>query len=320
MNPIRPAHSISEHPEDQLRFLVDCVSSGRRCALVTIVGIVDSASRNIGTHMVVAEDGDYAGSVSSGCIDGSVATFALESLKTGERRRVQLGAGSNYFDLQLPCGGGVDLLIVPDPDMQAVEAVLASLTNRNACALKITPASVSFLGDMPEGGAAADGEFVVPYSPKLRLVLSGRGSELTVFCKLALACGYDVSAFSPDDIDIETCKAYGAAGSRLADTETIPDLGTDPWTAVVVLFHDHDWEPGILKAALAGDAFYIGALGSRRTHANRLETMRKLGTADADLQRITGPIGLVPSMRNATTLAVSTMAEIVDRMNATAAV
>ena len=63
MNPIRPAHSISEHPEDQLRFLVDCVSSGRRCALVTIVGIVDSASRILGTHMFVAEDGDYAGSV-----------------------------------------------------------------------------------------------------------------------------------------------------------------------------------------------------------------------------------------------------------------
>jgi xanthine dehydrogenase accessory factor len=85
-----------------------------------------------------------------------------------------------------------------------------------------------------------------------------------------------------------------------------------------MLFHDHDWEPGILKAALAGDAFYIGALGSRRTHANRLDTLRKLGVSAADLDRITGPIGLVPSMRNATMLAISTMAEIVDRMNSTA--
>jgi xanthine dehydrogenase accessory factor len=282
---------------------------------VTIVGIVDSASRNIGTHMVVAEDGDYAGSVSSGCIDGSVATFALESLKTGKRRRVQLGAGSNYFDLQLPCGGGVDLLIVPDPEIDAVAAVLASLAERRPCALKITPESVSYLDKNVEGGASMDGDFIVSYSPKLRLILTGRGSELTVFCKLAIACGYDVSAFSPDEIDIDTCKAYGATGSRLADTSEVPDLAADPWTAVVMLFHDHDWEPGILKAALASNAFYIGALGSRRTHANRLDTMRRIGTPESELERITGPIGLVPSMRNATMLAVSTMAEIVDRLN-----
>lgn len=318
MTDISPVHSISDHPEDQLRFLVECVTSGRRCALVTIVGIVDSASRNIGTHMVVAESGEYAGSVSSGCIDGSVAAFALDSLKTGERRRVQLGAGSNYFDLQLPCGGGVDLLIVPDPDIDAVSAVLASLEERRPCELRITPESVSFSDDVLDAGAATDGEFVVPYQPKLRLVLAGRGSELTVFCKLALASGFDVSAFSPDDIDIETCRASGARGARLADTAEMPDLDADPWTAVVMLFHDHDWEPSILKTALASDAFYIGALGSRRTQANRLETMRKLGTPDADLERITGPIGLVPSMRNATMLAISTMAEIVDRMNSTA--
>ncbi len=311
MTDTRPVHSISEHPEEQLRFLVERVEAGQRCALVTIVAIVDSASRNVGTHMVVAENGDYVGSVSSGCIDGSVAVFALESLETGERRRVQLGAGSGFIDLQLPCGGGVDLLIVPDPDIDAIRGVLECLDERRACALRISPDSES----RTESSAPSDGDILVPYQPKLRLVLAGRGSELTVFARLALSCGFDVNALSPDEIDVETCIASGAAGTRLVNAAEKPNLEADPWTAIVMLFHDHDWEPSILSAALASDAFYIGALGSRRTHENRLDAMRKLGTSDEALERITGPIGLVPSMRNATMLAISTLAEIAERMN-----
>ncbi len=308
-----PVHDVSEHPEDQLAFLIDRVESGQRCALVTIVGIVDSASRSVGTHMVVAEDGAYVGSVSSGCIDGSVADFALESLKTGERRRVQLGAGSNYFDLKLPCGGGVDLLIVPDPSIDAVRAVATSLDARRACALHITADAVRHAeGSVLEPG---NGDVVVGYRPRLRLVLAGRGSELTVFCRLAVASGFDVAAFSPDNVDVESCRAAGASGTLLSSSAATPDLDADRWTAVVMLFHDHDWEPAILKAALATEAFYIGALGSRRTHANRIDALRKTGVSSAELERITGPIGLVPSMRNATTLTISTLAEIVDRMN-----
>ena len=77
-----PIHSVGEHPEDQLRFLLEKAEAGVQCALITIVGIVDTASRNLGSHMVVAEDGEYAGSVSSGCIDGSVADFALQSIES----------------------------------------------------------------------------------------------------------------------------------------------------------------------------------------------------------------------------------------------
>ena len=309
-----PIHAVGEHPEDQLRFLVEKADAGVRCALVTIVGIVDTASRNLGTHMVVAEDGDYAGSVSSGCIDGSVADFALQSIASGDRRRVQLGAGSNFIDLQLPCGGGVDLLIVPSPDTGVIRRVLAELDERRSCALLITPDSLEFLESTE---AAADEEcFIVRYRPKLRLILAGRGAELTVFCRLVASCGFSVTAYSPDEVDVESCRSFGAEAIHLANTAVRPELTADRWTAIVTLFHDHDWEPNILLAALASEAFYIGALGSRKTHANRLETLGRLGVDDKAQARVTGPIGLVPSMRNATMLSISTLAEIVDRLNA----
>ncbi len=308
MSDHKPVYTVGEHPEDQLRFLVEQSDSGVRTALVTIVGIVDSASRNVGTHMVVSEGGDYAGSVSSGCVDGSVAGFAIESLRTGERRRVRLGAGSPFFDLTLPCGGGVDLLIIPDPDVEAIRRVVTCLDERRPCLLRITEDGVEYSETCRDDA----GVTVVPYEPKLRLVLAGRGAELTVFCKLAVACGFDVLALGPDETDIESCVAFGATGRHLASTSDTPELTADPWTAIVMLFHDHDWEPTILKAALASDAFYIGALGSRKTHANRLEVMRETGASAEDLARIKGPIGLVPSMRNATMLAISTLAEIAD--------
>ena len=309
-----PIHAVGEHPEDQLRFLVEKADAGVRCALVTIVGIVDTASRNLGTHMVVAEDGDYAGSVSSGCIDGSVADFALQSIASGDRRRVQLGAGSNFIDLQLPCGGGVDLLIVPSPDTGVIRRVLASLDERRSCALLITPDSLEFLESTE---AAADEDcFIVGYRPKLRLILAGRGAELTVFCRLVASCGFSVTAYSPDEVDVESCRSFAAEAFHLANTAVRPELTADRWTAIVTLFHDHDWEPNILLAALASEAFYIGALGSRKTHANRLETLGRLGVDDKAQARVTGPIGLVPSMRNATMLSISTLAEIVDRLNA----
>ncbi len=303
---VNPVHSIAEHAEDQLGFLLDETRHGRRCALVTIVGIVERASRNIGTQMVVVDDGRYVGSVSSGCIDGSVASFALESLKTGEPRRVQLGAGSSYFDLQLPCGGGVDLLILPDPDEVAIRQVVDELRRRHPCALALSDDGVAI--DTRESSG-----FVVEYRPKPKLVLAGRGSELTVFSRLATSSGFDVQAFSPDQTDVDSCVEQGAVAYRLESSSRAPEIDADAWTAIVTLFHDHDWEPAILAASLQTDAFYIGALGSPKTHENRLQTLEHMGIDHRD--RINGPIGLVPSMRNATMLAISTLAEIVDVFN-----
>ena len=87
-------------------------------------------------------------------------------------------------------------------------------------------------------------------------------------------------------------------------------MNLDPTSGFLTLFHDHDWEPAFLVAALATPAGFIGALGSRPTQASRLAHLAEIGVSDADLQRIRGPIGLVPSLRNANLIAVSALAEV----------
>lgn len=262
--------------------------------------------------MVVCDDGQYAGSVSSGCVDATVAAMAITAIENGESKRVKLGAGSPFVDIKLPCGGGVDLLILPEPACEVIDEAVQHLQARQSCALSISPAGVKFIGgDIPAEHGADGTSFTRRYSPRLKLLLAGRGAELTRFCKIARAGGFDVAAFGPDLRDLEICEEAGAATTHLASSSS-PVLSADQWTAIVLLFHDHDWEESILREALKTDAFYIGALGSRKTQATRLEVLRQAGVSEDERSRIRGPIGLVPSMRNASMLAISALAEIIE--------
>jgi xanthine dehydrogenase accessory factor len=80
---------------------------------------------------------------------------------------------------------------------------------------------------------------------------------------------------------------------------------------MVCLFHEHDWETALLKQAIDGPCFYVGAMGSVRTHENRCKILREIGASQKQIDMIKGPIGLIPAQRNARFLAVSILAEII---------
>jgi xanthine dehydrogenase accessory factor len=86
----------------------------------------------------------------------------------------------------------------------------------------------------------------------------------------------------------------------------------DPWSAVVFLFHDHAREPLLIERALSQPAFFIGAIGSRRTYTARLDTLRGRSIRQEALERIVSPLGLIPSARDPATLALSALSQVVD--------
>ena len=98
---------------------------------------------------------------------------------------------------------------------------------------------------------------------------------------------------------------------HLTNPAAPPPQHDDAWSAVILMFHDHDWETALLTQALVSDAFYIGAMGSERTHDLRCAALKGAGLSTEDISRIKGPIGLIPSMRDANLLALSTLADIV---------
>ena len=143
----------------------------------------------------------------------------------------------------------------------------------------------------------------------------GLGRPAT-FAALACAAGFPVTLLSPDDETLAAGLAAGCETRHLVSKRFPEDLAPDRRTAVVLFFHDHEWEPPILAAALDSPAFYIGAQGSRRARDTREAGLEALGVVAGSYARMKGPIGLVPSARDARTLAVSVLAEVLSETHA----
>lgn len=301
---------IATTPADILRFASARIEEGIGPILVTLTGIEGTAPRAIGAQMAVAADGRYVGSFSGGCIEAAVVAEAIETLAEARARLVRFGAGSPYLDIRLPCGSGIDLLFNPHPDRLAIVDAQARLDRREAAALRLSADGVAS-GAPVDATGWRDGDFCLRYHPALRIVAMGQGEELTALARLARTFGAEVSVISPDRRALADLGADGFDTTHLATRAVPQSLTADPWTAILSVFHDRDWEEELLPYALGLDAFYVGAIGSRRTQAMRLDALRGAGVPDRLCQRLRTSVGLIPAARDPATLALSALAQIV---------
>jgi xanthine dehydrogenase accessory factor len=214
------------------------------------------------------------------------------------------------MDIQLPCGGGLEIALVPRPDRGVLRALTGAREARRAVTL-----TVDLMGGglslAPEGKTGrADDRFSVRFLPEIRFLVFGKGPEASTFAALVQAAGYPSLLLSPDEETLEAGRMAGAGTRHLTVPGWPAGLAVDDRTAVVLFFHDHDWEPPILIGAVRTPAFYIGSQGSRRARDARLMELEAMGMTEPERARLRGPIGLVPSARDARTLAVSVLAEV----------
>lgn len=252
--------------------------------LCTIVGIEGSFSRRLGAQLAVHPDRTITGSLADGCLERQLATEISAASGPVVKR---FGSGSELIDFRLPCGSGLDVLIDPEPDRAACRAAIERLDARQSAAIAL-PAMPNQLHSRS-------------YVPALRLQVFGEGPELAALVALAGAAGVAVSAHGKDALSL---------GRRPAG------LSADPWTAVVLLFHDHEWEQAILEWALATPAFYIGAQGGFEARRLRIERLAGAGTSPAQLGRIRSPVGVITHSREPGVLALSVLAGIVGEYEA----
>jgi xanthine dehydrogenase accessory factor len=301
-------------PVDVLRFVMEAGQRGRQVALVTITGLTGSSSRSVGTIMGVAEDGRFAGSFSGGCIEAAVVTEAREAIEEGQPRQVRYGEGSPYIDIRLPCGGGVDLLFQPNPDLGEIREAVTCLEGREP--LVLAQGRSGGFCTLPGRVRQVPGwwgeTFISWYAPPLALAVVGHGAESLALVRLAVTCGIAPTLLFPDERVVTLAATHGADASLLANPRPSAHLRADPWSALVLLFHDHAWEPLLLEQALGQPWFFIGAMGSRGTHADRLAALRERGLPEEALARIVAPLGLIPSARDPGTMALSALAQVVD--------
>lgn len=292
---------ITSDPLSVLEYLATARTAGS-CALVVLVSVEGPASRSPGTLMAVKDNGEYVGSLSNGCLESDVVSQALESMATHQVRRIRYGAGSDYLDIQLPCGGAVVLLIIPDPSPTWLDRAVTCLHNRKRFDLDLRdllPENLAFVEPYPR----------IQYQPRLQLAICGRGAEPVALAHLAQSSGFGVKVYLPGSEEVARLAVQGIAAQIISPT-AFDGVSLDNRTAFVAMFHDHDYEIPVLAKALASNAFYIGAMGSHRTHKARLAALRNLGHSATELNRIHGPIGLVGPMKDPQRLAISVLAEI----------
>lgn len=286
---IKPQQALqTDDSESILRFALEAMEADSAAVLVTLVEIRGGAARALGAQMVVREDGRYCGYVSGGCVEAAAAYEALQVIATGKDRFVRYGEGSPYLDIVLPCGGGITLAFHQLRDAQPLRNVLDLLAKRQPAALRYLPTFQRLASAAcTEITGWQEDAFITGYLPKTRVAVYGRSVEALATASIAQAAGYEV--LSGEDVQAQA---------------------VDPFTAVILLYHDLDRELPVLLAALRSATFYIGALGSRRTHATRIKKLLSLGFSEEEIARIKAPIGIFAQARDARTLALSIVADV----------
>lgn len=297
---------------------------GTGAALATVVETWGSAPRRIGAQLVVGGDGRIEGSVSGGCVEGAVIVEALEALEDGKHRLLEFGVSDeDAFAVGLACGGTIRVLVEPvgsalPEDMLA--DLVAARAGRTGMAYEVNLETgvrrlvADGYGDrlrMDRSGVEEDGQtFVAVHNPPLRLIVVGAVHIAQALVPMARIAGYDPVIIDPREAFASETRFPGEDIRHDWPDEAVAALGLDARTALVLLTHDPKLDDPALEAALKADVFYIGALGSTRTHAKRVARMEAAGFSADDIGRIHGPIGLDIGAAGPAEIAVAVLAQM----------
>lgn len=285
-------------------------AAGHALALATVARTWGSAPRRAGSLLLVRDDGLFEGSVSGGCVEGAVIEAALARIGQGGGELLTFGVSSERaWEVGLACGGEIAILVQAVDDSGFPPALLEKLGAALSAGKPLTLSADFATGRTREGEG---GDFVHRHDPPLRLMLVGAVHISQALAPLAASLGHTVQIVDPRG-------AFGA-GPRFAGfevdgrwpDEALADWRPDGASAVVCLTHDPKLDDVALAAALRSDAYYIAALGSRRTHAARLERLAAMGFGEADLARIHGPAGLDIGAASPAEIAVSVAAQMIE--------
>lgn len=301
--------------DDVLPMLRFWRSSGMRVALVTLVGVVGGAPRQPGAQMAVAEDGSYVGYLSGGCLEQAVALEARDVIARAENRLVRYGERSPYLDIRLPCGSGLDLYFDQALDAHVLDAMVLMRAGRQSFSVTTELSSgVSIAQELddeplPASGRSGDA-FTRVYPAPLRLALIGNGPALTGIAALARATGVETMVWSSEEATRAQLDQLGLEARKTPGELPAMIEALDYTSATVLVFHDHDAEPEILRQLLQRPCFYIGVLGNRAVHRARLDALGKMGVNPQEFARIHAPVGSIPNAKSKTTFAFGVLTEM----------
>jgi len=332
-------------------------------ALATVVDVRKSAPRQAGAAMAIGAEGEVAGSVSGGCVEGAVYQLGQQVLGSGAPELVHYGySDDEAFAVGLTCGGELDVFVerIDHQTRPWFGRLLDAIEHEDPVAVATVIDAPSEVDDPPrrgatmligpewsEGGLGTEGlqiavvddargmlqqgrtgerrygrrgerrlddvrVFISSFAPRPRMFVFGAIDYAAAVARVGSFLGYHVTVCD--------ARATFATSKRFPDADEVivewphrylERVALDERTAICVLTHDPKFDVPLLEVALRSPATYIGAMGSRRTHDERLERLRERGLTEAELSRLRSPIGLDLGARTPEETAVSVAAELI---------
>jgi len=314
-----------------LRTVRDWRAAGKRALLVTVVRTWGSSPRPVGSIMALCEDGAVVGSVSGGCIEDDLIyrhTSALtqdgrEGFPGGPPSFVKYGiTADEAHRFGLPCGGTLELLLEHDPPLESLRELVRALEAGRLMlrTLQLADGKVTLdEASSPQALELSPQALVNVFGPEYRMLLIGAGQLTEYLATMALFNGFAVTVCDPRE---EYRGAWSVAGATVVSgmpDDVVQAFRPDRRSCVVALTHDPKLDDLALLEALKTDAFYVGAIGSRRNNEARRQRMfEHFEQTDASLARLRGPIGIYIGSKTPPEIAVSVMAEILAVKNGVA--
>ena len=305
--------------------------AGRGVILATVVETWGSAPRPVGSQLAISDTGEMVGSVSGGCVEGAVVAEALEALTTSEMRQLSYGVSDeDAFAVGLACGGTISILIEPVSDkglsVAQLDAICSARSQQRPIAYLIDVATgdrkITDSGETPHLAArfAADKSgfdgkvFALVHNPPLRLVVVGAVHIAQPLLVMARLAGFTPVLIDPREAFATPERFPGEMLIHEWPDEALADVKLSKRTAVVTQTHDPKLDDPAIETALNSDVFYLGCLGSTRTHAKRVARLKANGFDDDQIARIDAPVGLDIGSKTPAEIAVSIMAEIIRKL------
>lgn len=330
---------------DHIEQLEKWLKSDKKLVIARVVSTWKSSPRPAGSSLIVTEEGEMMGSVSGGCVENAVVKQALKVMETGKAILADYGVeNEDAWEVGLSCGGRLSVFIQPFFESSLWEGIASAkgdktgsilLTDLNPLGTNTlcTPESINETTlpaalieeslELYRLGKNATMEFDgLQYfhqslRPKPIMLLIGSAHIASELTSLAHLYGFETVLVDPRDTFAKKTHFENSPDTVHVNwpQEVLPDLMLDRDTYVVILSHDPKIDDEALKLVLRSEVNYIGALGSRKTHAKRVGRLQSYGFTEEEIGRIKAPIGISINSHSAAEIALSIMAEVIKEKN-----
>lgn len=299
-----------------LQSAISWLQDGKRVALATVVQTWGSSPRPVGSWLAIREDGQVVGSVSGGCVeDDLIRRVQTEILTRTSPELVKYGVSKDEaVRFGLPCGGTLQLLVEPRPELAILEAIMSGIKKRSIVLREVnvlTGQSTLSIGNRSTQFQFSNEKMQTIYGPRWRMFIIGAGQLSLCLASFALTSDFDITIIDPREEYAEGIGSEGIQFIQGMPDDVMQELGVDSHTAIVALTHDPKIDDLALIDALQSEAFYVGALGSHTNTQKRKERLREFNLSTEQLERLHGPVGLAIGALTPPEIAVSIMAEVI---------